>query len=328
MRGEISTAAEGETLKVVARGIDKLLPGHVLVVEGLEIPLLSFHGMEAGGYTYTRHPRDSRLRCWKKEGKTIPNLTFCVYPNNIALWHRDGYAYEYPQHFPETPGAYRAVEGVPVHHAPTEKPGSPRTLKSDSKGVQFSAETTVISRTATTRRHPPAGRGTPRQPRARQKTRQQPPANTTAEPPHRHSHPDNHIMDVESRNGYAELEVDEGGDDEEGEENAHKGGAAHRASKLWTTVHAGDGRFNVMLMHAATHMGEKRMIRVIEDELLLNPPTTLTTRAIRAHFPTQCLPCRTGKAKKVNRDRKRVGNATTLCVLCTGSFVRCLAISC
>jgi hypothetical protein len=117
-------------------------------------------------------------------------------------------------------------------------------------------------------------------------------------------------MDVESRNGYAGLEVDEGGDDEEGEENAHKEGAAHRASKLWTTVHAGDGRFNVMLMHAATHMGEKRMISMIENELLLNPPTTLTTRAIRAHFPTQCLPCRTGKAKKVNRDRKRVGNAT------------------
>jgi len=268
MQGEIATAAEGETMKVIAQGRDSMLPGHVLVVEGLEVPLVSFHEMEAGGYVYARHPSQSRLRCWKKDGIAIPNLTFCVYPNNIALWHRDGAKHDYPRRFPEFLGAYRAVEGVPVHRGTQPAKTKVERNREKKRGVRFAEETTIINSTAPTARREP---------------------------------------DVASRNPYAGLEVEEEEDDADQERT---GGSTRRASKLWTTVQAGGGRFNVMLMHAASHMGEQRMIEMVENDLLLNTPAGLTPSAIRKHFPTQCLPCRTGKAKRANRDRRRVGNAT------------------
>jgi len=88
--------------------------GQVLVVEGLDVPLVSFHAMEAGGYEYVRHPRVPRLREWHRDGKAIPELTFCVYPNNLAVWHRDGAAPTYPKNFPESMGAYRSRNTSPA----------------------------------------------------------------------------------------------------------------------------------------------------------------------------------------------------------------------
>jgi len=61
-RGQISTAAEAQNLEAVAQGKDILIPGYVLVVEGLDVPLLSFHAMEVGGYEYSRRPTEDRLR--------------------------------------------------------------------------------------------------------------------------------------------------------------------------------------------------------------------------------------------------------------------------
>ena len=365
LRGEISTAAEGETMKVVAQGRDEMLPGQVLVVEGLDVPLISFHGMEAGGYTYARHPREHRLRCWKKEGRVVPNLTFCVYPNNIALWHRDGDKHQYPREFPQSLGAYKAVEGGPVHHRVNEgtthtmkpevasrnpygrleveegeddeetgdqthtpvhrveepRPAQPGVTKSHrrerpNRKVHFTAEPqTIIGgghtiKTATARRHPPARRGTRRQ----QPAGTMPVQGVDITPRNSHFATQTVEPQVASRNPYAALEVEEGEEDnkkdEENGDHERAGETARRASKLWTTVHAGDGRFNVILMHAATHMGEKRMVEMVENDLLINAPASLTAKAIRAHFPTQCLPCIAGKAKKANRDRKREGNAT------------------
>ena len=100
-----------------------------------------------------------------------------------------------------------------------------------------------------------------------------------------------------SHNPYAGLEVADGGEDDE-EEDSDTGGTARRAAKLWSTVQAGDGRFHVMLMHAATHMGKRRMIEMVENYLLINAPVALTAKAIRANYPTQRAACITGKAKK------------------------------
>jgi len=137
-RGQIATAAEVQNLEVVAQGKNILLPGYVLVVEGLDVPLLSFHAMEAGGYEYSRHPTEDRLREWKRNGKVISELTFCVYSNNVALWHRLGAEHVYPVEFPTNMGAYRTVD-LP---------------EQQEKEVRFAETTTIISEpknTATTR---------------------------------------------------------------------------------------------------------------------------------------------------------------------------------
>jgi hypothetical protein len=323
-QGEIMTAAAGETMRVVAQGRDPVLPGQVLVVEGLDVPLVSFHAMEAGGYEYVRHPRVPRLREWHRDGKAISELTFCVYPNNLAVWHRDGAAHRYPKKFPESMGAYRAVEGVPSS-APanvgttTHDTNSYATLGVDEgtdeprKIVHFAEES--IRATPRTLRQP-TERRRQQGPRVESMQALTSTPTTPTTPTQRVSMPQPKMeqvkaerLNVASTNRYAGLHVEDGEDEEE-EGKTDMGMAARRASKLWTTVHAGDGRFHVMLMHAAAHMGEQRMIEMVENNLLLNTPGGLTTKAIRAHFPTQCLPCRMGKAKKTNRDRRRLGNAT------------------
>ena len=82
-----------------------------------------------------------------------------------------------------------------------------------------------------------------------------------------------------SHNPYAGLEVADGGEDDE-EEDTYTGGTARRAAKLWSTVQAGDRKFHIMLMYAATHMGKQWMIEMIDNNLLINAPAALTAKAI------------------------------------------------
>jgi hypothetical protein len=83
---------------------------------------------------------------------------------------------------------------------------------------------------------------------------------------------------------------------------------AKRAAKLWTSVEAGTGSQLIHLVHSAVHLGEDRLLNIINHDLMTGLPRQFTTAAIRRHFP-DCPGCVRGKSRYVRRDRQARGMA-------------------
>ena len=354
--GRIETAAAGVTMKIEAAGRHDTLPGEVYVVPELGQGLISFHGMEASGYTYRVHPEDTELRQWLKDGRVVRNLTYKVFPNRIGIWHAGGEDHEYPTTFPTTQAAYTTVTTgvasklrIGVYTEPvvvksrigvykeqidnTVPPhGSVRGERKQGKGGQEKGGTTTRVTAAATGdavekirrkvqfvKRRTTGSTTPRKEWLRGQLQAQDHVTKVHKEPewetaHRGvNQPQNTTVTIATTKGSGNrFELLELGDDaEEDEEEEEKPeGQASRASKLWTTVQRGSAGFLTRLIHAATHLGEQRLVDTAEEELMLNWPEELTGAAIRREFP-HCLPCIRGKGKNVRADKWRKGAATT-----------------
>jgi len=356
VEGEIETAAAGVTLKIRAAGRHGVLPGEVYVVPELSQGLISFHGMEAHGYTYRVHPQHKELRQWLRDGKVVRNLTYRVYPNRIGIWHAEGEDHEYPATFPTAHAAYTTVAmGTPekktqgreqaLNEEETTKyrlkmgkyKGIPETTKAEATGAtarstggRTQKRVAFVMKEETTK----DTRGKYKEIPATKKAKA---TGTTARNAGGRTQR-THQRDNESRGGkdgwetahggaikaattatlvaphtngnrYAALMVEEEDEDEEKAEAEGEPGMAGRASKLWTTVQRGSTGFLTRLIHAATHLGEQRLVDTAEQELMENWPKELTGAAIRKNFP-HCLPCIRGKAQNVRADKTRKGAAT------------------
>ena len=321
--GAVETAEAGVELTITAKGRMRGIPGDHYVVPGLGDDLISFHELERHGLLYRRHPTRPELREWLRDGRVVDDLTYRVYEEmNIGLLHPDGARHEYPQEYPlgKAARAYRMILRDPVVSV-TQLEGSLAASKGAvvvlGAGVVLgvdSGDGVGVTRKVTFAENVRS--------RCRGYSRK---AWMTAQKSLTASKDASvgglgKTLRWSTGNSFALLvDTGDGGEEEnsehtmETEAGASQGGqlctlGARKATKMWSTVRTGPSAFLPVILHMAVHLSQERLVGVVEQQLMLNLPPSLTPALIRESFP-DCCACIRGKSQHVERDTTRVGDA-------------------